>query len=57
MNRAAVTFGTVFFAVGGVYLLEGLGVWSIQLSYLFPALLIILGVALALTAIRPEQRR
>lgn len=57
MNRAAVMFGTVFFVLGGVYLLEDLGVWAIELSYLFPALLILAGLALALTAAVPEQRR
>jgi uncharacterized membrane protein HdeD (DUF308 family) len=56
MNRAAVVFGTIFLAVGGAYLLDDLGVWAIQLSYLFPALLIIAGIVLAVTAIGPEQR-
>ena len=56
MNRAAVVFGTLFFLIGGAYLLEDLGVWAIELSYFFPALLIVAGLALALTALGPEQR-
>lgn len=56
MNRAAVMFGAMFVVLGAVYLLEDIGVWAIQLSYLFPAMLIVAGVALALTALGPERR-
>jgi hypothetical protein len=55
MNRAAVMFGAVFIALGGAFLLEDLGYWSLELSYVFPALLIVAGLALALTALSPDR--
>jgi hypothetical protein len=56
MNRAAVVFGMLFVLIGGAYLLEDLGLWTIQLSYLFPALLIVVGLTLALTAFGTQRQ-
>jgi hypothetical protein len=57
INRSAVTWGTVFVLFGAAFLLDDLGVWTVQLAYLLPALLIFAGLALTATAVTGDQRR
>jgi hypothetical protein len=51
LDRGAVVWGVVFILLGSAYLLDDLGVWSVQITYLWPVLLIAAGVALAGTAL------
>ncbi|HKZ76641.1 MAG TPA: DUF5668 domain-containing protein [Actinomycetota bacterium] len=47
-NRSAVIFGVFFIAAGVAFLLDRLDVWDLRARYLFPLLLIVLGVAILL---------
>jgi hypothetical protein len=56
INRSTVTWGTVFVLLGAAFLLDDVGVWTVQLGYLLPALLIVAGLALTATAVTGERR-
>ncbi|HVM20687.1 MAG TPA: DUF5668 domain-containing protein [Egibacteraceae bacterium] len=56
IDRSAVMFGVVFVALGVAYLLDDLGMWTVQVTYLWPVLLIVAGLALAATAIGGDRR-
>lgn len=47
-NRSAVIFGIFFIAAGVAFLLDRLDVWDLRARYLFPLVLIVLGVAILL---------
>jgi hypothetical protein len=47
-GRGAFVAGIVFVVAGVVFLLEGLGVWDLELRMLAPAALIGIGVAVLL---------
>lgn len=55
LNRSALVFGVVFVLVGGAYLLEELGVWVVRTGYLLPALLVVAGLALTVTALVEDR--
>lgn len=44
--------GAIFTVLGFAYLLQEFDVWSISLRYFFPILVILVGVAVALTGLR-----
>lgn len=54
LDRAAVAWGAVFLTVGLAFLLDELGVWRVQLGILVPLLLIVAGLALAVSAAVPD---
>jgi drug/metabolite transporter (DMT)-like permease len=45
MSRSSFVAGLFFVIVGVVFLLERLGVWDLRAAYVWPVLLIILGVS------------
>lgn len=47
-NRSAVIFGIFFIVAGAAFLLDRLEVWDLRARYLFPLVLIVLGVAILL---------
>ncbi|MFZ0493362.1 MAG: hypothetical protein WAM81_09260 [Acidimicrobiia bacterium] len=55
--KGSITAGVFFIIVGIVFLLQAAGVWTVPSSYLVPALVIGLGVALLVsgTADRNEN--
>jgi Flp pilus assembly protein TadG len=53
LNRPAIAWGAVFCTIGGAFLLEELGVWTVQIGVLIPLLLIVAGAALAVSAAFP----
>jgi hypothetical protein len=55
-DRAALTWGAVFATLGVAFLLDELGVWQVHLGVLLPLLLIVAGLALALSAAFPRAR-
>jgi hypothetical protein len=57
LDRGAVVWGVVFILLGAVYLLDSAGVWTVQLAYLWPGLLIAAGLALAATALTDRTPR
>ncbi|MGH2685559.1 MAG: LiaI-LiaF-like domain-containing protein [Actinomycetota bacterium] len=52
MNRGAFLAGLVFTIIGVFFLLERLDVWEIRGAYVWPVLLIVLGLVVLLTARR-----
>ena len=50
-DRGSVLWGLVFVTVGGAYLLDALDVWVVRATYLLPVLLIVAGLAVAVTAL------
>jgi hypothetical protein len=56
MNRAALVFGPAFLILGGVYLLEDLGVLDVRLAVVLPLLVIMAGIVLlASSAARADR--
>lgn len=54
-NTGAVVLGIVFVALGIAFLLDALDVWDVRLRYVWPIVLIGLGVSILLRqARRPE---
>jgi hypothetical protein len=56
-DRRSIVFGLFFVAVGLVFLLDRLDVWTIRARYLPPVLLIALGFAVLLGARRSRGPR
>lgn len=56
LDRSALVWGAVFCTVGLAYLLEEFGVWNVQVGVLLPLLLIVAGVALAVSAVAGDPR-
>ena len=48
INRGSVVAGVFFILVGAAFLLQELDVWDLEAVYVFPVLLIALGVAVLL---------
>lgn len=55
-DRAALSWGAVFCVLGVAFLLEELGVWRVHIGVLLPLLLIVAGIALAVSAAFPGSR-
>lgn len=56
-DRSTIVFGLFFVLVGVAFLLDRLDVWTIQVRYLPPLLLIALGLAVLLGAARSSRPR
>jgi cytochrome c oxidase subunit IV len=54
LDRPSLVWGAVFCTVGLAYLLQELGVWDVRLGVIVPLLLIVAGLALALSAALPR---
>jgi hypothetical protein len=48
INRGSIVAGVFFVLVGAAFLLQELDVWDLRAAYVFPVLLIALGVAVLL---------
>ena len=48
VNRGSVVAGVVFILIGTAFLLQELDLWELKAVYVFPALLIALGIAVLL---------
>ncbi|HSJ49899.1 MAG TPA: DUF5668 domain-containing protein [Actinomycetota bacterium] len=48
VSRGAIAAGVAFVVAGVVFLLEGLGVWDLDIAVLGPALLIGIGIVVLL---------
>ncbi|MDH3259809.1 MAG: DUF5668 domain-containing protein [Acidimicrobiia bacterium] len=48
INRGSVVAGVFFILVGAAFLLQELDVWDLKAVYVFPVLLVVLGVAVLL---------
>ena len=46
VDRVALAFGVAFVVAGVLFLLDGLDVWELKVSYVLPVFLIALGVGL-----------
>jgi hypothetical protein len=55
LDRAAVAWGAVFCTLGVAFLLDELGVWRVQLGVVIPLVLIVAGLALAVSAAVPDR--
>lgn len=49
LDRSALVWGAVFTVLGGTFLLEEAGVWSVRAGVLVPVLLIVAGLVLVLS--------
>jgi hypothetical protein len=56
-NRAAIAAGAFFVVVGTAFLLEELGVFEVNVGYVLPVLLILLGLGVLLTGRRRQPAR
>lgn len=56
-NRTALVSGVFFVVVGVAFLLDRLGVWRVRGVYVWPLLLIVLGVAVLAGARRSQTER
>lgn len=50
LNAGSVVIGVVFFVLGVGFLLDSLEVWDVRLGYVWPVLLIGLGLSIILRA-------
>ena len=48
INRGSVVAGVFFILVGTAFLLQEAGLWDLKAVYVFPVLLIVLGLAVLL---------
>jgi uncharacterized membrane protein len=55
INRGSVVAGAFFILVGVAFLLQELGLWDLKTVYVFPVLLIALGVAVILGGTRRRE--
>lgn len=55
INRGSVIAGVFFILVGAAFLLQELDVWDLRAVYVFPVLLIALGVAVLLGGTRNRE--
>lgn len=57
MSRSGLVWGTLFLLVGVFTLLVDLGVWRTRPDWMWPLLLVALGIALLVGGLVPTQRR
>jgi hypothetical protein len=57
VNRSAITFGLLFVVLGSALALDALGFATIRLVTLAPLLLIVVGLALTVSAVGDAGRR
>jgi hypothetical protein len=50
LDATGIVAGLLFIAVGGAFMLDRLDVWTVDLRYLWPAVLIALGAVVLLRA-------
>ena len=55
VNRGSIVAGAFFILVGVAFLLQELGLWDLNAVYVFPVLLIALGVAVILGGTRRRE--
>ena len=55
INRGSIVAGVFFILVGVAFLLQELGLWDLKAVYVFPVLLIALGVAVILGGTRRRE--
>lgn len=55
INRGSIVAGAFFILVGVAFLLQELGLWDLNAVYVFPVLLIALGVAVILGGTRRRE--
>ncbi|MGZ5382909.1 MAG: LiaI-LiaF-like domain-containing protein [Acidimicrobiia bacterium] len=55
VNRGSIVAGVFFILVGVAFLLQELGLWDLKAVYIFPVLLIALGVAVILGGTRRRE--
>jgi uncharacterized membrane protein len=55
INRGSIVAGAFFILVGVAFLLQELGLWDLKTVYVFPVLLIALGVAVILGGTRRRE--
>ena len=55
INRGSIVAGVFFVLVGVAFLLQELGLWDLKAVYVFPVLLIALGVAVILGGTRRRE--
>jgi hypothetical protein len=48
INRGTVVAGVLFILIGAAFLLQELDLWTLKAVYVFPVLLIVLGLAVIL---------
>lgn len=48
INRGTIVAGVFFILVGAAFLLQEAGLWTLKAVYVFPVLLIVLGLAVIL---------
>lgn len=53
LDRSSLVWGAIFLTVGAAYLLEEFDVWDVRLGVIVPLLLIVAGLALAVSAALP----
>jgi Domain of unknown function (DUF5668) len=56
-DRLSLVAGLVFVVAGVAFLLDALGVWSIEGDYLVPLALIVVGLVVLASALPAERRR
>lgn len=56
-NRAAIAAGAFFVVVGAAFLLEELGVFEVNVGYVLPVLLILLGLGVLISGRRRQPAR
>jgi len=55
INRGSIVAGAFFILVGVAFLLQEVGLWDLKTVYVFPVLLIALGVAVILGGTRRRE--
>jgi len=55
INRGSIVAGVFFILIGAAFLLQELDLWNLKAVYVFPVLLIVLGIAVLFGGTRRSE--